>query len=65
MARGSLWGFKESDMTWQLNNNNNRPNSLTNKYETSHLSAAKYTFFSSAQGTFSRTDNVRPQNKAQ
>ena len=31
---------------------------LTDKYRTFHSKAAEYTFFSSTQGTFSRTDHM-------
>ena len=38
---------------------------LTNIFRTFHPQTEEYTFFSSAHGTFSKTDSVRPQNKSQ
>lgn len=35
------------------------------EYRTFYPKKAEYTYFSSANGTFSRIDHVRPQNKPQ
>ena len=37
---------------------------LTDIYRTLHPKAAEYTFFSSAQGTFSRTDHILGHKKS-
>lgn len=42
------------------NQDANQPD-LTGSYRTLHATTAEYTFFSSAHGTFSRVEHVRPQ----